>query len=585
MNKAQQYIQSVQNGDEIAGHYTRKAVERHVNDLKRAKKADFPYKFDESSAERAIEFFDLLKHGKGKWRGQKFNLMPWQAFILWVIYGWKRKQDRKRRFTDAYIKVARKNAKTEFMAGVGIYEFVGLGVEDPEIHWFATKKDQAKIGWDRQHLMTRRLIAESPSISKYCSTSTYRIYTNEGLGFVTYLGKDSKGEDGPAPSCAIADEYHAQPTDDMIHVVQSGSGTRDAPILYRITTAGVNPQYPCKRYEDYCKKILDGSIPGESVFAIIYDLDADDDWEDSDNWRKANPSIDYIDTLDKYLEDEYTKAKEQGGSKLINFKVKNLNKWMTVGETWLSDDEWMKGAKEIPESELEGKFCFGGLDLASKRDTTSLCLLFPPQEGLDDFYAVWRYWLPAEYAKKREKNDGVPYTDWAKKGFIHLTQGNAVDYDFIFQEITGVSHVSISRSHLERVFDGEGLATRFGIKNVAYDRYSESQIIPKLVDEGIEMLPFGQGYRSMSLPAKELERMVAEGQLKHGGNPVSRWQCSNIAITMSPAEDIKIDKSKASEKVDGMVALVMAIGSYMDWAKSEQDAGESVYNERGIITF
>lgn len=628
-NPALEYINDVLTGKIPVNSYAKKAIERHENDLKRQENANFPYFFDENAGLHPIKVFGILRHGKGKWRGKKYQLMPWWAFVLWSVYGWRHKENPGLlRFTDVYVQVPRKNAKTENMAGVGIYEFAFRGVKDPEIYWFATKKDQSKIGWDRQKEMTRMLRADSPKFARYCDTSTYRIYTNEGLGFVAYLGKDSKGEDGPAPSCGIADEYHAHPTDDMVDVIQTGMGTRDGATMWRITTAGTNIQSPCKRFADYCKQVLDGVLDGDSVFAMIYEMDEGDDWEYENVWAKVNPSAAYVDTLMPYLRDQYAKAKERGGTKLTTFLVKNLNKWETTGEKWLTDEDWMKGGGPLDASALVGRLCFGGLDLASTRDTNALCLFFPATADAPAA-ALWWFWLPEEEAIRRAKNDGIPYLEWAKEGYIDLTPDNSVDNDRIRLALTGVGPDG-------KPVNENAIATTYKPESIAFDRWGTSDLVPRLVDDGLKMEPFGQGFGSMSAPTKKLEAMVLsrlyfidvggavkmveksdllplDGEdrladlkpgdqvmykdketgrilktkiayisayLQHGGNPVARWHCSNVAIEMNAAESIKINKGKATEKVDGMVALVMAIGQWLDY-DAKHKPKKSQYEEDG----
>lgn len=539
MSKAKQYIDDVMSGKIVTGKYIKLAVQRHLEDIERSKSPDFPYVFDEKLAQWYVDRFKFFKHGKGKWRGKPFDLMPWQAFATWVPYGWVRKSDRKRRFSKIYIKVARKNAKTEYLAGIGKIGFIFDGEQDPEIYWFATKKDQAKIGWDRQKELLKQLRSDSKTIARYCDVSTYRMYTKQGNGFVNYLGQDSDTEDGLSPYYGLCDEYHAHKTDDMINVIESGMGTRANPMTWIITTAGFLSNGPCAMFEKVCKQILDKAIDNESIFPLIYDLDEGDDWEDERNWEKANPSIQYIDTMRDFLRNEYQKAKTQGKTKEINFKTKNLNIWSNTFSTWIPADKWAEAGEEFETSELYGKICFGGLDLASTRDLCSLALYFPNEKKV-----LWWHWLPEEEAEQREKNDGIPYRQWAADGWITLTDGNVRDDDRIIKDILDI-------------------LSNFDISSLGFDRHGANNIAPKLEDDGITVTPFGQGFISMSAPTKEIERLIFMRELNHGNNPVMRWQCSNVAIQTDPAENIKIAKNKSTEKVDGMVALAMAVGESM----------------------
>ncbi len=563
MNLAEQYIQDVLGNKVVVGEYIRLAVKRHINDLDRQDNEDFPYYFDEIEAGKPLRFFaKMLKHAKGRWAGEGFDLLGWQAFLLWAVYGWKRKEDDLRRFRKVYIKVARKNGKTELMAGIGNYGFIADNEKDAEIYWVATKKDQAKIGWQRQKTQVQSMRSQSKAIAERIATLTHRIFTKKGNGFVAYLGKDSDTEDGLSPYYGLVDEYHAHKDDSMINVIESGMGSRLQPMTWIITTAGFNPQSPCAQFEKTCKQILHNQIKDDKIFALIFDLDEGDDWEDQKNWVKANPSLGVSINL-KYLIDEYELAKTQGNTKEVNFRTKNMNIWTSAASTWIQDDVWMATGSTFDISELYGRKCYGGLDLASVRDFCSLALYFPAIKEGEQNRAIWYFWIPQETAEERDRNDAIPYLQWAKDGHIILTPGNITDYNYIQSKVVE-------------------LHEKFNIERIGFDRYNSSQLVVNLMNEGLRMNPFGQGFLSMSEPTKEFEKQICAGKLNHGQNPVARWQCSNIVIKMdeSPAENIKIVKGLPNAKVDGMVALVMAIGEYMD-AHAKGD-GKSIYETRGI---
>lgn len=575
------YIQGITSERIPSNRYARLAVERHLKDLDRQNTNDFPYYFNEEDAQYVLDVFGVLKYTKGKWRGNPFVLMPFWAFILWCCFGWKEVGTNKRRFRKVYIKVPRKNAKTEVLIGIGTYMLAFDGEQDPEIYWFATKKDQAKIGWDRQKVMVDRLRHDSSTFYSKYDTTKYRIFTTEGLGFVAYLGRDSKMEDGSAPSCGIGDEYHAHPTDDMINVIEDGMGSRSQPMMWLITTAGYNPFSPCAQFEKLGEQILDGVIDAENMFFMMFGVDDGDDWEDPEVWRKANPAYDHIDTLPGFLKAQYELAKAQGGSKLTSFLTKNLNRWVSSHSAWISDDIYQKSRSPIDLSFLEGKECVGGLDLSAKRDITGLTLFFPQQSGLDKPYLLRFAWIPEDEATDRQRKDAVPYLKWAEDGFLFLTPGNAIDYDYIYQTITGLYDTNISRERPETLYDGVGLINRFKILRIAYDRYREEQIVTKLIDTGVNMAPFGQGYRSMSVPVDDLEVMYLKELLEHDGNPVARFCYSNVRMNSDPAGNRKPDKDKSKEKIDLVVTDIMAFG---EWLGKKPEEKESVYSQRGIRT-
>lgn len=581
MKIVEDYIKGIQSGKIISNEFVKLAVQRHLDDLKKQKSKEYPYYFDEDTASFILNCFSFLKFTKGKWRGQPFKLMPFWAFVVWCVFGWKRKKDHVRRFRKVYVKVPRKNAKTEVLVAIGTIMFLFDGEIDPEVYWFATKKDQAKIGWQRQKVMIDTLRKENKSIRDFCDTSTYRIFTKKGLGFVAYLGRDSKTEDGAAPSCGIGDEYHAHFTDDMINVIEDGAGSRLAFLMWLITTAGYNPFSPCAQFEKRCEQILRGQIQGDSVFAMIFGIDKGDNWEDPKVWRKANPAYDDIETLPAFLQAQYELAKTQGGSKRISFLTKNLNIWTSTHETWLPDEIYQEAGKRLDIEFLRGKYCIGGLDLSAKRDLTTLSLFFPAQEELEKPYLLRLCWLPKDIAKERESKDAIPYTIWAEDGYIYLTQGNAIDYDYIYQTITGLYDTKLSRAKSEKLHNGEGLMNMFNVKYIAYDRWNEAQIVSKLIDAGVKMEPFGQGYRSMSVPVDELEIMYIKHLITHDSNEVARWHYSNVVMQKDPAGNRKPDKSKSSEKIDIVVSDLMAFGA---WLGNKEEEKESVYSKRGIRT-
>ena len=328
MNLAEKYIDDVLNGRIVTGKDIYLQCERHVNDLKQQKKKSFSYYFDEEAAEQVIKFAAVSFFGKGRLSGKHFELSGWQAALLWQVYGWKRKDTHTRKYKQVYVKVARKNGKTEFLGLIGNYGFTNEAFKgpekDPEIYWAATKKDQAKYGWLIQKSQLKHLCGHSPKVGNYCKILTHNIDTVKGTGFVRYLGKDSKTEDGLSPYYGLVDEYHEHPSNDMVNVLVSGMGARISPLLWIITTAGFNPQSPCAQFEKRCKDILRGSIDNDTILPWIFDLDPDDDWHDEDNWQKANPNLGVSVNME-FLRDQYRDAVTMGADKEANFLTKNLN--------------------------------------------------------------------------------------------------------------------------------------------------------------------------------------------------------------------------------------------------------------------
>jgi phage terminase large subunit-like protein len=559
--RAEKYIEQVEKGQIIVGEYIKLAIKRHLSDLKKAKKRDFPYFFSPTHAQGAIEAFELQRLAFGEHTDEPFVLMPWQACILYMAYGWRRKDNHRRRFVKVYIKVARGNAKTEFLAGVGNLGFYFESEKDPQIYWVATKKEQAKIGFGRQKTMAQRLRRDYIEVAEMSDTSVSRIYETNGVGYVTYLGKDSKTEDGFSPLYGLIDEYHAHPNDDMIHVIESGMIKRGSPMTWIITTAGNNPVCPCAEFEKRAKQMLKGDMKNDQLLAFCYDLDEGDNWQDPANWVKANPSIGISVHLSSLIS-EYDKALTEGVQKENNFKTKNLNIWVASRQAWISDDKFRASGRTFDPAILEGQLCFGGLDLSKNRDITALALFFPGKTETDKHHVIFKFWCPEDNATERTRLDGIPYTQWARDGWMTLTPGDIIDTDYIKADL----------------LDGK---LRYTFHSCAYDRWRATELVTDVQEEVGEcshtetkqfMEPFTQTAGHFSAPLTQLEKMILKKQLNHGRNPVIEWMNRNVVIFSDTNGNIKIDKQKAKEKVDGMVALAMAIGQWMTYKHQYQEA-------------
>jgi phage terminase large subunit-like protein len=576
-----QYAFDVIEGKILTGKLVRLAVKRHFNDLKDGHKRGLY--FDEKAAYRAIDFFKFVKHYKGEFAGQVFVLSPWQKFIVWVLFGWLR-SDGSRRFRSAYTEIARKGGKTTFAAVIGLYMMLADKEEGAEVYSSATKRDQAKICFgDAQALVRNSELKRKATVYKH------NIHSVKTASKFEPLASDADSLDGPNPHCSIIDEYHAHKTSEMYDVMISGMGARRQPLQFVITTAGFNKVGPCYKLRKTLIEILEGKKHDDASFVIIYTLDSEEEWENPDKWIKANPNLHYIPTQLSYLKDQFIKAKNEGGTTEVNFKTKNLNLWTNASKTWITDEKWLACQKEIDWDSMKRGVCFAGLDLAKTLDTTCLALAFPFKKEVyavtmmtedGDEVTVYKneltegetgqlvekdalrfkfyFWVPRDNAEERQKQ-GVPYMDWIRDGYIEATPGNVTDYNWI-------------EARIQRI------AEQHSLKGIAYDRYNASQLVNDLVEEGLTMAPFGQGFVSMGAPTSEFERMILSGLIEHDGNPVMRWMMGNIEIKRDPAGSIKIDKDKSSEKVDGPVAAVMALG---EWLTNKEE--ESPYEDRGIL--
>ena len=554
------YITGVLDGSIVACKYVKLACQRYLNDIEHGQERGLY--FDEDSAIHILDFFSHLKHTKGKWAGQYFELSDWQVFILWVLFGWKN-ADGTRRFRFAYNEVARKNGKSTLAAGIGLYMFGFDGEQGAECYTVATKMEQAKI----VHKEAENMVRKSAGLRKRFGIHVNNIHDIETASKFEPLGADSKTMDGLNPHCTLVDELHAHPDGSLVDVMRSAMGARTQPMLLAITTAGFNSNNYCHQQRDYAVKILQGIIEDDTFFAIIFTLDGwdtnepdKDDWKDPAVWAKANPNLN-ISVGIKDMQDMAKEAAESPG-KLNNFLVKKLNIWTTQQVKYINLDKWNECKEVISEDDLIGKRCMVGLDLSTNTDIAGYVLVFQ----FDDKYAVLpRLFIPKDNAIARQRKDKVPYPTWIEQGYLIATSGNVIDYKAIRQKLFEDSN-------------------KFNIDQIAFDRWNFEALRQQLIEEGLpesKMIAFGQGYASMSSPTKKLEAIILAIQIIHNNNPVLRWMAENLTVSTDPAGNVKPDKEKSNEKIDGMVMLIMALGLWI--TKPQKTA--SVYETRGVLIY
>ena len=550
LHPAEQYAKDVVAGKIVACKWVRLACERYFHDLKTAKKRGLY--FDREAADRAIRFFHLLKHSKGQWAGRFLVLEPWQQFIVWNVFGWMRR-DGTRRFRFVYEEVARKNGKSTWAAGVGIYLAFFDNEAGAEVYSASTKRDQSRI----VHGEAVRMVKKNSSLKKHINIFKDNLSLESTASKYQPLGADSDSTDGLNVSGAIADELHAWKTRDMWDVLETATGSRTQPLIVAITTAGFDRQSICYEKHEYTRKVLDGFKDGSFVddawFGIIFTLDEGDDWRDEEVWVKANPNL----GISKSWEDLREKAKRAGKmpASLNSFLRRELNMW-TQGETkWMDMDVWRACTGDVPANklpeELKGEICFGGLDLSSTSDLTAELLVFPKIENkILYFDVVARFWLPEDAINPRTQ-EGTHYEEWVREGWITATPGNVLDYEWVFADL-------------------EADYNQFDLRRMAYDRWGAARVAQVLENMGMTVVPFGQGFASMSPAMTETERAVLQKRIRHGNNPVLTWMMDNVVAVTDPAGNKKPDKKKSKEKIDGAVALFMAI----DQAVRGDEAGD-----------
>jgi len=540
------YALDVVTGKIPAAKYVAKACQRYLTDLDTAEERGLEFK--PKTAQAYITFFQrAIRHTVGEWDGKPFDPLPWQQFILWNLYGWFR-EDGTRRFNYAYITVARKNGKTTLMAGCALAALFFDQEKAAEVYFAATKKDQAKIGFDE----AQRMVSISPQLRRHLRAGKHDIKAPKLSARCTYLSSERDTLDGLNIHFAGIDEYHAHPTDGVANVLRSGMQARRNPLHLTITTAGFNRESPCYEMQKTCKEILDGVKHDDAQFALIYELDEDDDWTDSSTWIKANPSLG-VALRPQLLESQLQQAINLGGSREVEFKTKHLNKWVTASKTWIQDEIW--NANERQE-DLTGRICWGGLDLASVSDMTALVMVYPDGDG---YHVRGHYFMPSDTIDNiLDRDPGHIYRTFLDLPNFHVTDGNVTDYAAIRRLVSGV----MNRPDGQEV-DGSSLMHNYQIEKIAFDRYNSTQIAIDLVDDGVPLTPFGQGFVSMSSPTKQLEVLVRTGKIYHDGDPVLRWALGNVELKMDPAGNIKADKQKSGGKIDPIVAMVMGIGEHM----------------------
>ena len=549
---AHKYAEQVVAGKIVAGKYCRLACARYLDDLANAEANG--WEFRRSTAEAYIEFFRrALVHTVGQYSGTPFEPLPWQQFILWNLYGWHN-VDGSRRFRYAYISVGRKNGKTTLVAGCALAAAVFDEEQAGQIYFAATKRDQARIGFDE----AARMAQQSRALRGVCQVGKHDIHVPRYDARVTYLSSDSRSLDGLNASFCAIDEYAFHKDDSVSNVLRSSMQARRNPLHLTITTAGTF-QGACFQLQKTVKQILDGVKHDPAQFGIIYELDEGDNWKTQKNWVKANPSLGATVTLDG-LKKQFVQAKNIGGSYQTEFKIKHLNTWVQASKTWIPAETWAKNKDTaLP---LDGLPCFAGLDLASVSDLTALVLVF--QKG-DEYHARGFYWLPRDTWQNVVNSDpSHPYSTFINYEGFMLTEGNVTDYAAIRRVLSGVIYTPTG----EQV-TGTSLMDRYDVQKAAFDRYNSTQIAIDLTNDGVPMVPYGQGFVSMSAPTKQLEVLVQSGKMKHDGDPVLAWALQNVELRTDPAGNIKPDKGKAQgkgvrqNKIDPVVALVMALGECM----------------------
>jgi len=524
--------------------------------------------FDKAKAEKAIAFIRNLGHTKGKWAGVPFELMPWQRDkIIKPLFGTVKK-DQTRQYRTCYVEIPRKNGKSEIAAAIALYLLFADGEMGAEIYSAAADREQANLVFN----VAAQMVRMKPQLADRCKIidSQKRIVVHKTASVYRAISAEAYTKHGLNAHGIIFDELHAQPNRDLWDVLTTSGGTRTQPLTFAITTAGFDRNSICWEQHEYGRKILDKIIQDPTFLPVIYSAPEEADWTNKKVWRKCNPALGAFRDIEEMI--SFCEKAKETPTLENTFRRLYLNQWTQQETRWLSLAKWDACAGEkIKPDDLIGRSCYGGLDLASTTDIAALVLVFPGEPNIVLPY----FWIPEEGMRDRSRRDRVPYDMWCRAGLIEATPGNVIDYGAIIHTLQKVR-------------------AKYQLQELAFDRWGSALIVSQLqehCDFAIDpkeaktynkplLVQFGQGFASMSSPTKELLNLVLKQAIRHGGNPVLRWMADNLVVKQDPAGNVKPDKSKSTEKIDGMVALVMA----MDRAIKHGE-NKSIYEKRGVLAF
>ena len=467
----------------------------------------------------------IICHTKGTWARKPFELIDWQEQIIRDIFG-TLKPNGYRQFNTAYIEIPKKQGKSELAAAVALLLTCGDGEERAEVYGCAADRQQASIVFNVAADMMRMCPALAKRV-KILDSQKRLIYLPTG-SIYQVLSADVGNKHGFNTHGVVFDELHTQPNRKLFDVMTKGSGdARMQPLYFLITTAGNDTKSICYEIHQKAKDIIDGRKIDYTFYPVIFGADESDDWTSPATWKKANPSLGITVAIDK-VRDACESAKQNPGEENA-FRQLRLNQWVKQAVRWMPMEKWDRCAFAANEDDLEGRICYGGQDLSSTTDITAFVLVFPPSDENDKFIILPYFWIPEDNLDLRVRRDHVPYDVWERQGYLQTTEGNVVHYGYIEKFI-------------------ERLGERFNIREIAFDRWGAVQMVQNLEGMGFTVVPFGQGFKDMSPPAKELMKLVLEEKIAHGGHPVLRWMMDNIFIRTDPAGNIKPDKENPQRK-------------------------------------
>ncbi len=543
-NVVSEYVADVISGRLPSCRMVILACQRYLDDWKRE-----DLYFDWKAVKKFVAFSSSLKHFKGEFAGRPIDLEPWQIFIVANVFGWKKKATGKRRYTYADVFVPRKNGKTTFAAVLALYCMMLDGESGAEVYAAAVDREQARICFEA----SKELISVS-MFSRLVKTYTSSLVYQKTASSYKPLSKETKNKDGLNPSCAVCDERHAWQTNEIFEVLKTGIGARSQPLIFSISTAGNDTSLPYFSDIKFLKEVMLGIKEKDNHFIMLYTPDDEDAWDDPMTWHKVNPNYG-VSLSPTYMENEYLEAKQKGGTVLAAFCTKNLNKWVDAPTVWIADDTVKENNHDLDESQLLGEECYVGIDIASKTDLTCASFYFPK-------YKAFKYLFIIPEAKVIELEDRVDYRRWAEQGWVTVAPGKVIDEEWYLERL---------KIELDK----------YNIKCIAYDPWGMWNMIQKFGRYQEVLLEYQQSIRYMSVPTKWLESAVLKSELNFMHNPILRWNMQNVVIYTDPNANIKLDKARSRNKIDGVVATVNAVGGWLN--KTTGDTGE-IYASHGLRT-
>lgn len=519
----------------------RAACARHLRDIKESKQRGL--KWDRAAAELAIDFYpDVLRLNGGQFEGKPFELLGWQCFIIGSLYGWKR-EDGTRRFRFAYIETAKGSGKSPLAAGIGLKGLVADGEARAEIYSAATKKDQAAILFRDAVAMVRY----SPELTQRCLISgaagkEWNLAYNATMSFFRPISSDD-GQSGPRPHVGLVDELHEHRDGNVIEMMSAGTKSRRQSMIVAITNAGSGRTSVCWTYHEYACQVSVGTMQDDEFFGYVCALDeGDNPFEDEGCWIKTNPSLPSLPGM-SYLRNQVKQARGMPAKEALVLRL-NFCVWTEAESPWLPADRWMAAQRKYTLADMEGRRCFAGLDLSSTTDLTSLVLAFEPRDETEKWALFPYFWLPADGLADKADKDRVPYLAWREAGFLETLPGRAINKKAVLQRLVEIT-------------------TGFDVVAVAYDRWRIEDLKMLMEDEGVSLplVAYGQGFKDMAPAVDEFEERLLNDQLEHPGNPVLTWNAANAVTVQDPAGNRKLSKERATGRIDGMVASIMAIGT------------------------